>query len=131
MPELRYPCDPCGKPVTTATGGIWIDTREVHRVEVAQRAWKAEHEVANEHGLVMYDMGQLLDAPDPARWRISHWTCLPEGVNDYGLELPTDHARWLHHVAHVMEKEWVLEATDLSDLVREAGEGTGRCRPAT
>jgi hypothetical protein len=125
---LRYCLDPCGEPVTSRTGGLWIDMDAVSRHESAYRAWKSEHYVPEQGGMVLLSARQLDAAPARVSWRISHWRCLPADVNDYGLDLPVDHAGWLSHVAHVMEKSWVV-ATDLAALIREASSGAGRCRP--
>ena len=59
--------------------------------------------------------------PQPARWYILHRTCDPRpdsGDYQYGIERVDTFPKFLDFLAHVNEKGWVRNHTDLTRLIR-------------
>ena len=69
------------------------------------------------------------DAPGQETWRITHADCTPEQVGRYEISLPTTFREFIGLTADLLNKSWIAD-TDLSSLLGEASDLTGRFAPA-
>lgn len=110
--ELRWVCDGCRQ--EALFGYIEVDHNEIGRFQHAKAKWEQAHP-----GMVSID--ELIEYPDPARWRVWHPDCdpNPEGGSTYSIEVRrlrtfADLVDW---TAHLMEKNWLVY-TNWDDLLR-------------
>ena len=69
------------------------------------------------------------DVPVCETWRITHADCAPEHAGRYEISLPTTYREFIGLTADLLNKSWI-DDTDLSSLLGEASDLTGRFAPA-
>lgn len=118
-PQLN--CSICKKPVLS-DGYLAVSHAEVRKAEAARKAW--DEGIARNHaqgGFSPIPAGWEDDIPEPARWFVMHRKCdpNPERVDYwYGIERVDTFPKFLSFLAHVTEKPWVRQHTDLPALIR-------------
>ncbi|MEU5902683.1 hypothetical protein [Streptomyces venezuelae] len=123
--ELLLICQGCGNRITDDAGYLWVHTQEVHTAQQEARAWEAQHPANGESSLDLLD---LLDHPEPIRWRSHHQACDPDrDSSHYRIPAARLHTRadLLDWTAHLMEKGW-LPHTDWRDVLSENRHGGTR-----
>lgn len=119
-------CSACKKPVKS-DGYLGISHLEVTRAKKEDMAYKAY--VAEKKARLGDFAGGVIEdnewdmMPNLACWFILHRACDPEPErNDYsyGIESVNTWPKFVSFVAHVGEKNWVQDHTDLSALLRRA-----------
>ncbi|MEU3626780.1 hypothetical protein BS329_41605 [Amycolatopsis coloradensis] len=142
---LKAVCFTCKTDVPDGGGVIHIQHGDVHRVEralaeqVEQRAAKVTAE-GQSGRLTFLTLADLMDQPDEARWQVHCDACNPhaengcEGCYWFGVERCRTWSQLIDWTAHLIEKEWVLNATDWTQFIRAAAHGTSEvgliCHPS-
>ncbi|ALL79502.1 hypothetical protein AD006_30160 (plasmid) [Pseudonocardia sp. EC080610-09] len=90
-----------------------------------------------------YTVTELLDLPDPVVWQVHCDACNPhtdtatglacEGCYSFGVERCATWAQLVDWTAHLMDKPWVIEATNSAEFIRAAVHADSEvgllCRP--
>jgi len=119
---LNLTCSVCKKPVRR-DGFVGVRNEDRARNGRERKAWE-EHKTRKiqEEGefagrVIEGDDWRMI--PEPARWYVVHHNCHPVG-GDYGYEVERvdTFPSFLSMIAHVSEKPWVQQNTDLPALIR-------------
>jgi hypothetical protein len=138
-------CFTCQNDIPDGGGVIHVAHREVNQVERAraaareQRAARAAAE-GRPGGMETFTMADLLAEPEDARWQVHCDSCNPhqddgcEGCYWFGVERCRTWSQLINWTAHLVEKGWVLAATNWTEFIRTAAHGTSNvgliCDPA-
>lgn len=119
-----YTCVECGERITDGEDGyLQVDMRAVARHKKAEPV--SSRNIGG--GFQVVDLGALLDPdrPQPAKWHAVHAGC--DIIGDHAYWYRLDRVRtWpalIRFIAHVIEKPWVNEDTDLSGLLYRLAPG--------
>ncbi|GAA1429321.1 hypothetical protein GCM10009601_44330 [Streptomyces thermospinosisporus] len=131
--ELISICDACKQAIADGEGGLWVDMSEVEQASINERAWEQLEAEQHESGVRTFSGESIQSYPDPARWRVHHYSCDPSpSANSYAIEVHRCRS-WADLVwwtAHLMGKSW-LGQTDWDELLQQASESAGnRITPA-
>lgn len=121
MPDMRFTCDECKKPIPSLDGHIYVLMHDVEVAEIAAPALREEFSTELPGGGRAYSGADLLRMPDKtARWRTVHDTCTPaEHENIYSIDLSRidTYEKALHWTGHLMGKTW-LASTNWGAVIR-------------
>lgn len=122
--ELIAICDACKETIADGEGSLWVDMAEVEQATTNERAWEQFEAEQHERGVLTFSGESLQSYPDPAHWRVHHYSCDPvPNANSYAVEVHRCRS-WADLVwwtAHLMGKAW-FPRTDWEDLLQEAAE---------
>ncbi|WP_146060283.1 hypothetical protein [Amycolatopsis sp. CA-128772] len=132
--HLRAVCFGCEKDVPPGKGVVHISHREVNRVLEAQdaankrQAERAEAEGRTGLAAKMLTMGDLRDEPEEARWQVHCDDCNPhdddcDNCYWFYVERCSTWAQLADWTAHLSEKDWVLQATNWMQFIRQTAHG--------
>lgn len=113
--EIEAICEECRTPIANGEGSAWVDGiaaratvragREARQARAA-RDVQADRHTPNDDGLPpALPLGEDVQRPGPARWRVQHYTCAPQsqaGVYDIAvvnLRTWRDLVTWTAHLA--------------------------------
>ncbi|MBT2415093.1 hypothetical protein J7I94_31905 [Streptomyces sp. ISL-12] len=121
------------QPIADGEGRLWVDMSEVERATVNERAWEQLEADQPERGVLTFSGESLQSYPDPARWRVHHYSCDSAlDANSYAIEVHRCRS-WADLVwwtAHLMGKVW-LPQTDWDEVLEAASAAAGtRITPA-
>jgi hypothetical protein len=142
---LRAVCFTCRENVPDGGGVIHIrhfDVREFERTVAAQDEQRKDRAAVDGRtdGLDIFTLADMLARPEQPHWQVHCDACNPhrrngcEGCYSFGVERCRTWAQLVDWTVHLVEKGWVLESTNWTELVRATAHGTSDiglvCHPA-
>lgn len=113
--SIVWTCEHCGTTVAADAGYVWVDDTEARNIlrekrKNASQAWK----------VVTWD--ELEESTRLAAWHVTHADCDTKASTGYwiGLQDLRTPSGLLRSVAHLIEKDWVTQGTNLSTFIYKA-----------
>jgi hypothetical protein len=125
--HIVWRCDICRQPIDDTQGYVAIDDEAIKRYRADSARWDADHQGRTPSGRFQaYSISELLDAPQPAQWRVLHRSCDPDPHQTWvywiGVETCRTLVELLDWTCHLLEKGW-LDDTNWNQVVRRAVAG--------
>jgi hypothetical protein len=121
--QLIWMCEACHRPIASGEGYVWVSWKEVHDAELAIKEWNA---TIDGPFLTAVDLHNI---PHGARWHVHHAKCDPDPNSaDYwsAVERLDTWEEIFDFLAHILEKDWVREYTQIQNFVRSIPRRFGR-----